>query len=376
MKRQTADAKKMDALEANFLRRISPILSEAQELVTKEPLRAKAILKEIKFNERIKTEIIESSMLGVVVGRGGDMNEVTWDGVIISSPVIKDVPKMREFVLKTTIDKSKSPLIKTLKNTDFSETVVTSVRDQIISSKDWVSVSRGVRDSVLKDNGQLPQHLKNVLDLGRKQNLTLDQKKELSKVIREAKIQIEKLNNTGAQTQYLKKSYERVVKAVEEGSQEAIKKATESAIKNKTRYEAERIVRTESQAMYDQASVDEALQNDLITGLEFVLSSGHKPDECDFYAEADLFGLGRGIWAKEHFPYLPIHPNGRSSSVPFAGKQAEPINEKKAIQYLKKSPAKEKILGVGGASAFKKNPDQWKDLLGFSLSERRILTPQ
>lgn len=375
-----SDIKEMNALEANFLRRISPILSEAIAKIQKDPEKYAKILKEMGFDESIKVQIIESAILGVVVGRSGKMNEVVWvDSVIESSPVITNTPKVRRFLLDTTLGNSKTPLIKTLESTDFNKTVGLEIKKQFTQAQSWQKIARNLRDSTLKSPGELPVHMRRVLNLGRKQNLTLAQKKELNRAINESLRQIKKLQNNASEVQYLRKSYERVIKAVEKGSQEAIQKTVESAIRNKTRYEAERIVRTESQANYGQAKIDEALKNDLISGLKFVLASGHKPDQCDFYAEADLFGMGAGVWLKENAPSLPIHPNGASAYVNVTKEDAPEgkFSKEKAKQFIKKSKNQKELLGVKGMKEFKKNPDKWPNIIkgGFKLEKQKARIP-
>ena len=374
------DIKEMKALEANFLKRISPLIAEAISKIQANPSQYAEILKELDFDSSIKAQIVESALLGVVVGRFGDMNKVVWsDGLIVSSESIRDVSKMRRFLLDTTLGNSKTQLVKTLRSTNFNDIVAKEIKQQFKQAKGWQSIARGLRDSTLKSPGELPKHLKNLLDIGRKQNLTLLQKKELQKAINKSLNEISKLQNNGASTQYLKKSYERVIKAVEKGSEEAIKKTVESAIKNKTRYEAERIVRTESQANYGQARIDEALRDDLVSGLRFVLSSGHAPDQCDFYAEADLFGMGAGVWKKDQAPSLPIHPNGASALYPVSAELAPPkeFNSKNGIKFIKKSKNQKTLLGVSGMKSFKKNPEKWPELLkgGFKLEKQVIRLP-
>ena len=50
--------------------------------------------------------------------------------------------------------------------------------------------------------------------------------------------------------------------------------------------------------------------DDDVVALKWQLNSRHPVcDICDVYANADFYGLGRGIYPKDKFPTLPAHPH-------------------------------------------------------------------
>ena len=52
------------------------------------------------------------------------------------------------------------------------------------------------------------------------------------------------------------------------------------------------------------------MDGDDIEAVQWKLSSTHPCyDICDLYANADLYGLGKGILPKDKVPMLPAHPN-------------------------------------------------------------------
>ena len=117
-------------------------------------------------------------------------------------------------------------------------------------------------------------------------------------------------------TQYLKKAYVALAEKALQGDELAMEKVFTKALEKSARYNAERIARTESAAAYGQAQREEMLDDPTVGGCRFLLDARHSvTDECDFYAEADLYGLGAGIYPKGEGPILPIHPNGLSTYI-------------------------------------------------------------
>jgi len=72
-----------------------------------------------------------------------------------------------------------------------------------------------------------------------------------------------------------------------------------------------------------------------------------RADICDFFAEADLFGLGAGLYPKEYAPNLPLHPFCRCVLLPVFGKSAEgaKYDSAAAQKYMKDlTPLKKKQI--------------------------------
>lgn len=61
---------------------------------------------------------------------------------------------------------------------------------------------------------------------------------------------------------------------------------------------------------YNDGVMAKYMEDDDIETVQWKLSSAHPCyDICDLYANADLYGLGKGIFLKNKVPMLPAHPN-------------------------------------------------------------------
>ena len=82
------------------------------------------------------------------------------------------------------------------------------------------------------------------------------------------------------------------------------------AVQEKARYHAERIARTENARAYADGQMSRYMNDPDVVALKWKLGSRHpRYDICDFYANADLYGLGKGVYPKDKFPRLPAHPH-------------------------------------------------------------------
>lgn len=61
---------------------------------------------------------------------------------------------------------------------------------------------------------------------------------------------------------------------------------------------------------YNDGAMAKYMEDDDIEAVQWKLSSAHPCyDICDLYANADLYGLGKGVFPKDKVPMLPAHPN-------------------------------------------------------------------
>lgn len=75
-------------------------------------------------------------------------------------------------------------------------------------------------------------------------------------------------------------------------------------------WQAERVFRTEINRAHGEAYMDGAFATPGVVGVRFMLSPRHpKPDICDKHAEADLHGLGAGVYPSREACPWPAHPN-------------------------------------------------------------------
>jgi hypothetical protein len=156
----------------------------------------------------------------------------------------------------------------------------------------------------------------------------------------------------------LKRSYERLVKAVEGGKEEAIIKAIEKATTQQAKYINERITRTEMARAYDM-SVSRAIEEEEgAIGFRWLLSSGHpRPDICDCYAEADAYGMGAGVYPADAGARIPAHPNCLCTKEVWyrnpnkSGKQVGRYSTKRVDEYLEGLSDKKRgqLIGVGNS---------------------------
>ena len=101
-----------------------------------------------------------------------------------------------------------------------------------------------------------------------------------------------------------------VTKAAEEMNDKALNKALEVVIEEKSRYYAYRIAASELQRAKSLADAKDMIDDGEIELIKFELSSLHKIyDICDAFANADVYGYGKGIYPKDKFPALGLHPH-------------------------------------------------------------------
>lgn len=99
------------------------------------------------------------------------------------------------------------------------------------------------------------------------------------------------------------------------------------------------------------------------------LSSRHPVDDiCDMYAEADLYGLGKGVFPKDAAPENPAHPHCLCHYVPvyrseLEGKKRSDDVEENGRAWLAKQPLhiRQAILGVKGELEWEAGRVGWMD---------------
>lgn len=128
---------------------------------------------------------------------------------------------------------------------------------------------------------------------------------EFHKTLRAAERNLKKLN-----TQGLKAAYAQVRNAVVTGNEKRIDKAVYIATQERTRLFARRIARTEMARAYNDGFIAKWANDEDCIAFKWKMSTAHPfCDICDMYAEADLYGMGPGIFPKDKVPTLPVHPN-------------------------------------------------------------------
>ena len=175
----------------------------------------------------------------------------------------------------------------------------------------------------------------------------------------------------------LKRAYQDVVDAAQLGSQKAAEKAAYYSAMFKQRYNAERVLATESARAYGKGFFSSIANDGDVIGWRSVLNSGHTiEDICDFYAEADLYGMGAGCYPKGRAPDYPYHPFCTCSLEPLYEGEAEvgSYEKESGKEYLESLDEEKAIglLGVRGYEEFQENPDNWQNILKLFTKPKKI----
>lgn len=174
----------------------------------------------------------------------------------------------------------------------------------------------------------------------------------------------------------LKAAYELVKDAVMSGNDRLLNKAIYTATQERTRYYARRIARTElARAYHDGFMAQWADDNDCIA-FKWTLSSKHPfCDICDLYAEADLYGMGKGIFPKNKVPVLPVHPHCMCHLRPvmqgsdlLTSEKPKPRIERGGREWFddQSTMTRQSILGIYGEKAVRSGVSWTKKARGYS----------
>lgn len=303
--------------------------------------------------DALQSSISESATQYINVGRGGDA---------FSYSKIKNRDKVLETVIKSTYGKQKRPLFKTLRSGELQSVVESEIKNTMLNVANWKKTISAIRPSI---DAELPQYINQIIRLGKKSLNDPEAFRQYISSIKRARANIENLVENQASGPGLRKNYEAIIKASQDQSEKALNLAIRRSVNKKMRYHAERIAISESSFNYGQALQQNAIDDEIIGAIRFKLDPAHpETDECDGWAKADMFGLGQGIYPKNRFPVLPIHPNGKSLGIDVSfdalGEKKPSYNPNGVENYLKSNPRNQKaILGVQGAKEFKKDPSSW-----------------
>lgn len=183
-------------------------------------------------------------------------------------------------------------------------------------------------------------------------------------------------------TDALRVSYRNLLASLESYKSEAINKAIQVALEEKSRYQAERIARTETARAWFEGYIARYGDDTDVWGYRWELSSNHPiHDQCDVCANADI-GYGKGLYPQKYMPTIPLHPHCRCHLLPVFIWQVNPNrspNPKLVHDYIDSLTTKEKIalFGVKGLEEYRRGKD-WQEVLrgwgGFTnpLARRRV----
>lgn len=186
------------------------------------------------------------------------------------------------------------------------EAIADTVREQLKRNAPWTDAALALYDGYGYGNVVRPQELPKYLSAVR---YATQGSPEAMKAARKAVYNIERLAKKGAPTKALKAAYSSLVRAAQTGTEKQLEKAYYVAVQEKSRYVAQRIIRTELSRAYSDGFNAKIMQDDDVAAVRLRLSTRHPVfDICDLFADADMYGLGKGVYPKDKAPPIPLHP--------------------------------------------------------------------
>lgn len=246
--------------------------------------------------------------------------------------------------------------------------VITTIQDAMSKGNSTIETARALFDGygtdTVIDKAELPKFLKRINGL----NITLPtneaERKAVKYQLRRVRSLIEQRTTSG-----MRAAYTELIEAIEKGNAASVSRAVYVATQEKARYHAERIARTERARAYAEGEIARHMDDPDVVAFQWKLSTRHPVvDICDVYANADLYGLGKGIYPKDKFPHLPAHPHCICRITPIIEgmidtASAKPNIEAGGLAYLKSLPKREqeRILGVNGRNLVMNGHASWTE---------------
>ena len=212
---------------------------------------------------------------------------------------------------------------------------------------------------------ELPQYIKGAVDFIRRTPFEKTDKECRLRLIRRIERQAKALTSKP-----LKTAYKELAIQLGKNNEDGLKRAVYVAVQEKSRYVVERIARTESARAWADGFIARYETDDTVAAYRWEVSSVHPcTDVCDMYANADLWGLGKGIYPKDQCPTLPAHPHCLCYLSPIYEGEVD-LNEQQDLweeggnHWLQKQSkdVQRQLLGVQGAKAWEAGRS-WQDVL-------------
>lgn len=237
----------------------------------------------------------------------GLLHEKATDAALLANDDL-DIPSFRKYVKgSVAVDGEKlSSKIHDLARTDEITKAITSALNV---EKKWGTFARDLVDKEIT-KGEVPKYIESMLGSARQaRDLTGDIKaaSDYRRAVSRAYRQIEKL--TDEDTSKLARAYKDLAELSTSASAEVVDATVERAVMFKARANAQRLLNTEAARAYGNVQIDKIQKDEDAVGIQWNLSEQH--DNyciCDWFAEADMFGMGAGIYPKDEVPDYPAHP--------------------------------------------------------------------
>lgn len=258
--------------------------------------------------------------------------------------------------------------------------IISTIKQQLKLNSSWVGAARALYDGYSYGNVVREQDLPKYLQTVRRATQGSPEQLRSARI---ALRNISRLAQNGAPARALRAAYEQLIKAALTGSSEALQKACYTAIQEKSRYVAERIIRTETARAWADGFFAACMEDPDCVAVRWKLSSRHPVhDICDMYARADMFGLGAGIYPKDKVPPMPVHPHCLCRAVEVYAGEVDIHSAKnnirqagdKWLQGLSEQQ-RQNVLGIKGAKDWADGGD-WMDSMrgwqGLHKPESRL----
>lgn len=268
-----------------------------------------------------------------------------------------------------------------------SSTIRNEVADTIKQALKTNKTVKGLAKSIFDGYGKggiipeasIPKFLRKLSDINISGEATPEAKRKQRELLRSVKGKIARLD-----TPYVRAAYNEVAAAVEDGNEVRLQKAIYTATQEKARYHAERIARTENARAYADGQMSRYLDDEDVVAFQWKLSADHpRYDICDFYANADLYGLGKGVYPKDKFPTLPAHPHCMCHIRPMTELDID-VNKRhnnldqSGLEYIKSLSKKhqEVLLGVNGRNTVLSGKGNWQNFVrGWTSNTFNVRAP-
>ena len=299
---------------------------------------------------------------------------------------VEAAQKAREIILADAWAPDEMKLSERLHGTsaDMRQAIIDTVATSLRQNKSWLSTARALYDGYnagrIINKADLSKYLDAVYRAGRR--VLANEPHALHEYVvemRKARRVLEAMGQNDAPTKALKTAYKKLLDATSIESEKALAKAVKVAVEEKSRYIAERIARTEISRAWGEAFLEQYRADEDVIGFKWTLGARHRIfDICDFHANVDFYGLGKGVYPKDVFPARPAHPHCMCGITPiFTGQlfqdagaenkllQGANFDEDKARQYLGGLPSYEmaQLLGVAGGKKYLNGEADWQQVL-------------
>lgn len=267
--------------------------------------------------------------------------------------------------------------------------VVGAIKNQLEQNRHAMQAARNLYDGYRSGQAvvrrqEMPKYLQDIVNFARRSELTTADRAQMLQLVRRARRQVALIGEHGAPNQALRTAYSELLNAVADGSETALDRAVHVALEEKSRYVAERIARTEAARAWADGFHARYDTDEDVAAYKWTLSSRHPHyDICDLYAQANLWGLGPGIFPKDKTPILPVHPHCLCHLSLVYVTEIDMSRQRNQIKdggdaYLKRQSHLKRchLLGIDGAHAWEQGRADWRQYMrnwSLTVAKSRLL---